>query len=60
MDYLRVPGGQTSQHRADIEGVACTRASSWNRPPIDRMANINVEAGESTLEDLISSVENEF
>ena len=50
-------GGQTSQHRADIDGVACTRASSWNRPPIDRMANINVEPGDSTLEELISSVE---
>ena len=51
-------GGKTSQHRADISGVACTRASSWNRPPIDRMANINVETGQSTLEELISSVEN--
>ena len=50
-------GGQTSQHRANIDGVACTRASSWNRPPIDRMANINVEPGNSTLEELISSVE---
>ena len=50
-------GGQTSQHRANIDGVACTRASSWNRPPIDRMANINVEPGKSTLEELISSVE---
>ena len=35
-----------SQARAGgIAGVANTRACSWNRPPIDRMANLNVEAG---------------
>ncbi len=59
---LRPLGGTTSQqrarrHRADIEGVATTRACSWNRPPIDRMSNLNVEPGTSTLEEMIAATE---
>ena len=50
-------GGMISQKRANIDGVANSRSSSWNRPPIDRMANINIEPGESTLEELISGIE---
>lgn len=50
-------GGATSQARADLPGVANERACSWNRPPIDRMANINLEPGEGTLSDLVSLVE---
>jgi len=37
-------------------GVANSRASGWNRPPIHRMANLNVEPGSSTLEAMIGSV----
>ncbi len=51
-------GGAVSQARAGIEGVANSRACSWNRPPIDRMANVNVEPGHSSFEDLIAGVEN--
>jgi predicted Zn-dependent protease len=36
--------------------VANSRASGWNRPPIHRMANLNVEPGTSTLEEMIASV----
>ncbi len=43
--------------RADIEGVATARACSWNRAPIDRMSNLNVEAGSSTLDEMIASIE---
>ena len=50
-------GGAISQKRAGMAGVANTRASAWNRAPIDRMANLNVEAGESTLDELISAIE---
>jgi predicted Zn-dependent protease len=50
-------GSATSQARADMDGVANGRASGWNRPPIDRMANLNVEAGNTKLEDLISEIE---
>ncbi len=50
-------GGTVSQGRVDLDGVASSRASSWNRPPIDRMANLNVEPGDSTLAELIASVE---
>jgi predicted Zn-dependent protease len=39
------------------EGVANSRASGWNRPPIHRMANLNVEPGTSTLEEMIASIE---
>jgi len=55
---LQTPlGGTISQARTGMAGVANSRASSWNRPPIDRMANLNVEPGESTLDELIRGVE---
>jgi predicted Zn-dependent protease len=50
-------GGALSQHRAGLPGTANARTSSWNRPPIDRMANINLEPGDSSLEQLIGRVE---
>lgn len=50
-------GGAISQARAGIDGVANSRACSWNRAPIDRMANLNIEPGTSTLDDMIKSVE---
>jgi predicted Zn-dependent protease len=50
-------GGMVSQARAGMHGVANTRACSWNRPPIDRMANLNVEAGASPLDELIAAVD---
>lgn len=54
---VRPLGGATSQARAGMGGVANSRACSWNRAPIDRMANINVEPGTASLEALIGSVE---
>jgi predicted Zn-dependent protease len=54
---VRPLGGLTSQHRSGLSGVANSRASSWNRPPIDRMANINLETGDSSFEALIGQVE---
>ncbi len=49
-------GSQESQRRSGLPGVANSRATSWNRAPIDRMANINLEPGESTLEEMIAQV----
>ena len=54
---VRGLGGLTSQVRADLPGVANARACSWNRPPIDRMANLNLEPGDASLEDMIAAVE---
>ena len=54
---LRPLGGHISQCRAGIAGAAVSRASGWNRIPIDRMANLNLEPGESTLDDMIRAVE---
>lgn len=54
---LRGIGGIDSQKRANIPGVSSMRASSWNRPPIDRMANINLEPGDCSFADMISGVE---
>lgn len=59
---LRPLGGALSlvraqAQRADLEGVATTRACSWNRPPIDRMSNLNVEPGNSTLAAMIENIE---
>jgi predicted Zn-dependent protease len=54
---LRGLGSLESQARANVPGVANFRASSWNRPPIDRMANINLEPGTATFDDTIGSIE---
>lgn len=45
---LKPLGGALSQFRAGMSGVANSRASSWNRPPIDRMANLNIEPATRT------------
>jgi predicted Zn-dependent protease len=54
---MRPLGSVFSQARAGAAGTANARATSWNRPPIDRMANINVEPGASTFDELIAGVE---
>lgn len=50
-------GSLESQARSQISGVANARSSSWNRAPIDRMANINLEGGQLSLNDMISQVD---
>jgi len=50
-------GGALSQRRANLPGTASARACDWNRPPIDRMANVNLAPGESPLEALVGAVE---
>lgn len=50
-------GGATSQARAGMQGVANARQAVWYRAPIDRMANLNVEPGDSSFEDIIASIE---
>jgi predicted Zn-dependent protease len=59
---MRPLGGTVSQARAkglrpDISGVSTTRACSWNRPPIDRMSNLNIEPGAATLDEMIASID---
>jgi predicted Zn-dependent protease len=54
---LRPLGGGLSQARSGLAGTANARASSWNRAPIDRMANLNVEPGETDLASLIGGIE---
>lgn len=54
---LRGLGSLESQARANVPGVANLRSCSWNRPPIDRMANLNLESGNSSLNEIISSIE---
>ena len=56
-------GGVISAARAGnagfaLEGVANSRACAWNRAPIDRMANLNIEPGASSLADMIASIDN--
>jgi predicted Zn-dependent protease len=50
-------GSLESQQRLGLPGVACARATSWNRPPIDRMANINLEPGSDSFDDLIQGID---
>lgn len=54
---LRGLGSLESQIRAKVPGVANFRASSWNRAPIDRMANINLEPGTTAFDEMISNIE---
>lgn len=42
---------------AKEKAIANQRATSWNRPPIDRMANLNLEPGTSSFDKIISSIE---
>ena len=58
---VRALGGALSRARAAargwaIEGAAAARASGWHRPPIDRMANLNLEPGDATMEAMIGSI----
>lgn len=51
-------GSALSQARAGIsEGVGNARACGWYRPPIDRMANLNLEPGSQSFAELIAGVE---
>jgi predicted Zn-dependent protease len=54
---LRGLGGLESQLRSGLPGVANFRSSGWNRAPIDRMANLNLEPGCTSLDQLIASVD---
>lgn len=54
---LRGLGSLESQTRANLPGVANFRSSSWNRAAIDRMANLNLESGNSSFNEIISSIE---
>ncbi|WP_085630014.1 TldD/PmbA family protein [Pseudomonas sp. R16(2017)] len=54
---VRPLGGALSQFRAGLDGVANSRACGWNRPPIDRMANLNIEPGDQSLAQLINGIE---
>jgi predicted Zn-dependent protease len=49
-------GGFRSQVRAGLPGTANARACDWNRPPIDRMANLNLEPGKSRFAELVAQV----
>jgi predicted Zn-dependent protease len=53
----RALGSALSQARAGVPGVANARADNWNRPPIDRMANINLEPGDASLAEMIAGIE---
>jgi predicted Zn-dependent protease len=55
---LECPMGSVgSMARSGLPGVANARATNWNRAPIDRMANLNLEPGTSSMPDMISSIE---
>lgn len=54
---VRGLGSLESQARSGVPGVANQRATSWNRPPIDRMANLNLEPGATRFDDMIASIE---
>ncbi len=50
-------GGALSQLRSGLPGTANSRACDWNRPPIDRMANLNVEPGATPFAELVGGIE---
>jgi predicted Zn-dependent protease len=54
---IRGLGSLESAERAQTQPVANSRSSSWNRPPIDRMANLNLESGRKPLTEIIAGIE---
>ena len=54
---VRGLGSLESQARSGVPGVANQRATSWNRPPMDRMANLNVEPGTTSFKDMVAGIE---
>lgn len=50
-------GGLESQARSGIPGVSNFRSCSWNRAPIDRMANLNLEPGDRSFDQIIGSID---
>ncbi len=54
---VRTLGSLESQARSGQPGVANFRSASWNRAPIDRMANINLEPGDKNFDELIKNIE---
>jgi predicted Zn-dependent protease len=50
-------GSLVSGTRAGMPSLANARATSWNRAPIDRMANLNLEPGDKSMDELISGIE---
>lgn len=56
---VRGLGGLESEQRLKNYGASVSnmRACSWNRPPIDRMANLNLEPGKQSFEEIIGSIE---
>jgi len=54
---VRPLGSALSGARAGLPSVANARASSWNRPTIDRMANLNIEPGTSTFDEIVRTTE---
>jgi predicted Zn-dependent protease len=50
-------GSLESQKRLNLPGVSSQRATSWNRAPIDRMANVNLEPGTSRFDEMLANVE---
>ena len=46
-----------ARQRPGLPAWLTTRSASWNRAPIDRMSNLNIEPGSSTLEAMIASIE---
>ena len=54
---LRGLGGTESNFRSKIKAVANFRASSWDRAPIDRMANLNLEPGDTSFESILAEIQ---
>lgn len=59
---LRPLGSALSRARArvqgySLEGTANARSVGWHRAPIDRMANLNLEPGEASFDELVAGIE---
>ncbi len=50
-------GALLSQRRAGPSGVSNSRADGWNRPPIDRIPNLNLEPCDATFDELVRGIE---
>ncbi len=54
---LKGLGGTESNFRSKTKALANFRASSWDRAPIDRMANLNLEPGDASFKSILAEIQ---
>lgn len=54
VNYL---SSRETSYELDLPVTSCTRADGWNHSPLIRMTNVSLEPGDSSLEQMISEID---